>query len=540
MVRKIRMSSKPADDPRLSMAELLASLSLAIDLGVGQPMEWVLRSCLLAVRLGDLLGLSERDRQEAYYLSLLRHVGCTATATGDAALFGDELTVAEGMTLDMDDMAQAMSFVFRNAAKGKSFFERARMIARILAAGPDGAAANHNAHCEVAVRIAEALGFGEGIQHGLWQVYERWDGKGTPKRAKGEELGLPVRLIHLAQDAATFYQLGGAEASVAMARARSGRYFDPAMVETFCRVAPDLLASLAAEPAWQAVLEAEPGARVWMSGEQIDTAAEVVADFADLKSPFTIGHSRGVAQLAAAAAQRCSLPSADVTAVRRAGLLHDLGRVGVSAGIWGKPGPLTDSEWERVRLHPYYTERILTRSGALAPLGALAALHHERLDGSGYHRQASSAQLPPAARILAAADVYHALTEPRPHRPAYAPEAAAAEVSREAQAGRLDREAVAAVLSAAGHRVRAARREWPAGLSQREVEVLRLLARGLSNRQMAPALSISEKTVSHHVQHIYDKIDVSTRAAATLFAMRHDLLSDFDPEPQLSTYTKFE
>jgi HD-GYP domain-containing protein (c-di-GMP phosphodiesterase class II) len=274
--------------------------------------------------------------------------------------------------------------------------------------------------------------------------------------------------------------------------------------------------------------------RAWISGTQIDTAAEVVADFTDLKSPFTIGHSRGVAELAAAAAQQRGLPNADVVAVRRAGLLHDLGRVGVSAAIWGKPGPLTEGEWERVRLHPYYTERILTRSGALAPLGALAAQHHERLDGSGYHRQIASSQLPAAARILAAADVYHALTEPRPHRPARAPHEAADEVSREIKAGRLDGEAANAVLSAAGHRTRRLRHEWPGGLSDREVEVLRLLARGLTNRQMASTLTIAEKTVSHHIQHIYDKIDVTTRAAATLFAMRHDLISDLDAEPYLS------
>jgi HD-GYP domain-containing protein (c-di-GMP phosphodiesterase class II) len=525
------MSDKHQSDTNLRMAELLASLSLAIDLGIGQPMEWVVRSCLLAVRLGGILGLSERDCQDAYYLSLLRHVGCTATAAGDAELFGDELTMAEGMTLDMDDMALAMGFLFRHVAKGKSFFERARSIARMLASGPAIANANHTAHCEVAVRVAETLGFGQGIQRGLWQVYERWDGKGTPKQLKGEELALPVRVIHLAQDAATFYQLGGVEAAVAMVRARSGRQFDPAIVEAFCRVAPDLLASLAAESTWQAMLDAEPGSSTWISGPQIDTAAEVVADFADLKSPFTIGHSRGVAALASAAAQQCGLPSADVVALRRAGLLHDLGRVGVSAGIWGKSEPLTEGEWERVRLHPYYTERVLSRSGALAPLGALAALHHERLDGSGYHRQVRFSQLPPTARLLAAADVYQALTEPRPHRSAFAPDAAAAEVGREVQAGRLDREAVHAVLSAAGHRVRAVRHAWPGGLSEREVEVLRLLARGLSNRQMAPILFISEKTVSHHIQHIYDKLDVSTRAAATLFAMRHNLLATLDLEP---------
>jgi HD-GYP domain-containing protein (c-di-GMP phosphodiesterase class II)/DNA-binding CsgD family transcriptional regulator len=390
--------------------------------------------------------------------------------------------------------------------------------------------ANHIAHCEVAVRVAETLGLGQGIQRGLWQGYERWDGKGTPERLKGEALALPVRITHLAQDTATFYTMGGVEAAVAMARSRSGRQFDPAIVEAFCQGAPDLLAPLDAESSWQAVLDAEPGAPIWISGAQIDTAAEVMADFVDLKTPFTVGHSRGVAALASAAAKRCGLPETDVVALRRAGLLHDIGRVGVSAGIWGKAGPLTESEWERVRLHPYYTERVLSRSGALAPLGALAALHHERLDGSGYHRQVASAQLPPAARILAAADVYQALTEPRPHRPACTPDDAAAEVSREAQAGRLDHEAVQAVLSAAGHRVRATRRTWPGGLSEREVEVLRLIARGLSNRQMATTLVISEKTVSHHVQHIYDKLDVSTRAAATLFAMQHNLLVTLDLE----------
>jgi HD-GYP domain-containing protein (c-di-GMP phosphodiesterase class II) len=490
----------------------------------------VLRCCLLAVRLGETLGLSEQERQQVYYLSLLRHVGCTATASGDAALFGDELTVAEGMTLDMDDMAQVMSFVLRHVAKGQAFLARARAIGQMMAAGPEGATLNHTAHCEVAVRIAGSLGLGPDIQQGLWQVYERWDGKGTPKRLKGEQLALPVRLIQLAQDAATFYQLSGVEGAVAMARARSGRYFDPALVESFCRVAPDLLPALAAEATWQAVLECEPGAHTWLSGPQVDTAAETLADFTDLKSPFTVGHSRGVAALAAAAAEQCGLPQGAVVAVRRAGLLQDLGRVGVSAAIWNKAGPLSDSEWERVRLHPYYTERIFARSSVLAPLGALAALHHERLDGSGYHRQVEAGQLSVPARLLATADVYQALTEPRPHRAACSGQAAAAVLSHEVKAGRLDRDAVDAVLSAAGHRVRARRRVLPAGLSERELEVLRLLARGLSNRQMASSLAISEKTVSHHIQHIYDKIDVSTRAAATLFAMRHNLLADFTPE----------
>ena len=528
------MPDRHTSDTGFRMAELLASLSLAIDLGVGQPMEWVLRSCLLAARLSNALGLSEQDCQDAYYLALLRHVGCTSTSTTDAELMGDELGFAEAMTMDMDDMAQMMGLLFRNVAKDKPFFERARAIARFMTAGPATMNANHAAHCDVASRVAETLRLSDGIQRGLWHVYERWDGKGTPNHIKGEDIVLPVRIIHLAQDAATFYAMGGVEAAVSMARSRSGRYFDPSVVDAFCQAAPDLLQSLDVDSTWQAVLEAEPGAPTRISDDEIDTAAAVVADFVDMKSPFTVGHSRAVADLAAAAAKRCGLPNADVVAVRRAGLIHDVGRVGISNGIWNKPGPLTESEWERVRLHPYYTERIMNRSPALAPLGALAALHHERLDGSGYHRQVALAQLPPAARILAAADVYQALTEPRPHRAACPPAAAADEVCRMMNVGKLDPDAVNAVLSVAGHRARPVRREWPGGLSEREVEVLRLIARGLSNRQMAAALVISEKTVSHHVQHIYDKLDVSTRAAATLFAMRNNLIFDLNSDLQLS------
>jgi HD-GYP domain-containing protein (c-di-GMP phosphodiesterase class II) len=200
--------------------------------------------------------------------------------------------------------------------------------------------------------------------------------------------------------------------------------------------------------------------------------------------------------------------------------------VAVSAGIWGKPGPLSEREWERVRMHPYYTERVLARPSMLARLGALAALHHERLDGSGYYRGVKASMLSPAARILAAADVYHAMTEPRPHRRALESEIAAEQLQREVRAGRLDSEAAHAVLGAAGHGVPTRRHELVAGLSEREIEVLRLLARGHSKKQVAGLLIISEKTVSHHTQHIYTKIGVSTRAGAAVFAMEHDLLAD--------------
>jgi HD-GYP domain-containing protein (c-di-GMP phosphodiesterase class II) len=258
-----------------------------------------------------------------------------------------------------------------------------------------------------------------------------------------------------------------------------------------------------------------------LKGEAIDRALAAMGDFADLASKYLVGHSAGVAELAAAAAQRCGFPPDDVTATRRAALVHDVGRVAVSVLIWQKAGRLSSHEWEQVRLHAYHSERVLCRSPFLASLVPVATFHHERLDGTGYHRAATAAVLTPPARLLAAADMYHALTEPRPHRAALRPDQAADLLGQEARAGRLDADSVAAVLDAAGHRVlRVAR---PAGLTEREAEVVGLLARGLQTKQIARLLGISAKTADRHIQNAYAKIGISTRAAATVFAMQHGL-----------------
>jgi putative nucleotidyltransferase with HDIG domain len=258
---------------------------------------------------------------------------------------------------------------------------------------------------------------------------------------------------------------------------------------------------------------------------RIDNTARAFADFTDLKSPYTLGHSTGVAKLAEAAARKLGCSDSDVTAVRRAALMHDLGRASVSNGIWDKADRLTTAEWERVRLHPYYTERVLEKAPALRSLARLAGGHHERLDGSGYHRGDPAALLPLPSRIVAAADAYHAMIEVRPHRPAFSPEAAATELAREVSAGHLDRDAANGVLEAAGQRALIPRKDWPAGLSDREIAVIRLAVRGRSIRQMASELFISEDTVKTHVRHIYEKVGFSSRAGLALFAMENDLLS---------------
>ncbi len=512
------------DAGRARLAEVLGCFSLATDLGAGQPLQHTLRACLLAMELASALGLDAGQQRELFDVALLQRIGCTADAFELSTWFDDELAAhARTYTLDFGRPRELLVDVARHAGAGRPVVRRLRTVATALATGREAVPSFFAASCEVAQRLTARLGFPPPVQRAVAQVFERWDGRGWPAGARGEEIALSIRIARLAADAEVFDRLGGPEAAVAAVRRRSATIYDPAIAGAFCRHARRLLAILSVESAWDAVLSREPGAPRHLSLADLDTALGAMADFADLKAPWFSGHSHGVATLAGAAGGRCGLSEGDRATLRRAALVHDLGRAGVPNGIWNKPGRLNDEEWERVRLHPYYPERVLARSPALARAGALASLHHERLDGSGYHRGLAGAALSVSARILAAADVYQALTEPRPHRPAAAPEAAAAAVRAAARAGTLDGEAVEAVLVAAGHRAAAAH-AWPAGLSDREVEVLRLVARGYTNRQIADHLTISPHTAGHHVRHIYDKLGVSSRAAATLFAMEHGLL----------------
>jgi HD-GYP domain-containing protein (c-di-GMP phosphodiesterase class II) len=523
------VTNQPGEGP-LRLAELTAALSVATDLGMGQPMEHALRSCVLALRLGELLGMSAGERREVYYQALLRYIGCNAQTYEMADRFGDELALRRDFaTVDTGQAAAVVALALRHVRQAHAQASPPsleRIVADTLQALPSLMKESFTGHCEVARRLAARLGFGPAIIAALDQLYERWDGHGLPNGRRGTEIAPAVLLVTLAQDAVAFYRPGGLDAAVQMARDRQGTAYDPAMVDRFCAAAPRLLAGLDDAPAWETVVAMEPGPPVYLSEAQFDAACAVMADFADIKSPYTLGHSQGVAALAGGAAQRCGLPAADALALRRAGLLHEIGQVGVSAGVWTKAGALSDREWDQVRLHPYYTERVLARPGRLARLGRLASHHHERLDGSGYHRGVPAPMLSPAARILAAADAYQAMTEPRPHRPARGAAAAADELRREVRAGRLDGAAVDGVLAAAGHRVGTRHRQFAAGLTEREVEVLRLVARGNAKKRIAAQLVISEKTVDNHIQHIYEKIGVSTRAGATLFAMEHDLLAE--------------
>jgi HD-GYP domain-containing protein (c-di-GMP phosphodiesterase class II) len=522
------MASLARSDVRL--AELVASMSLATDLGLGQPMEHVLRSCVLGLRIAEGVELDESERAVVYYVALLAWLGCHADSHEQSAWFGDDIELrADRHLADPVDMR----FVLAHVGGRQSIPRRALRFGSLLVSGRDVLASMESTHCLLAGVFAMRLGLGIEVRDGLQHVFERWDGKGTPAGISGEEIALSARIVVIADIVESFRRLGGVEGAVDVARGRAGGQFDPELSAHVCDNADALLGDLDDATGWEAVIGAEPALARHLAGGELDSALAAIADFADLKSPYTTGHSRGVAELAASAALRAGLEEPVAGELRRAGLIHDVGRLGVSNSIWDKPGPLSETEMERVRMHPYLTQRTFSRSPRLAPLAEVAAAHHERLDGSGYPRGLSGGGLSPEARILAAADAYQAMTELRPHRPARSPDDAARELREEVSAGRLDREAVDAVLGAAGHRV-PRRREGPASLTQREVEVLVLLARGLSNKAIASQLVVSPKTVGAHIEHIYRKIGASTRAAASLFAMQHGLLPELEPAPRVA------
>jgi HD-GYP domain-containing protein (c-di-GMP phosphodiesterase class II) len=482
---------------------------------MGQPLGHGLRSCAVALRLGALAGFSDEDLRATYYVVLLRWIGCTADAHELAAIFGDEVAArARSATVDVGDplsVARTMITLVPGTLPAK--------IATLIRARGE-LASGSAVHCAVATRLAERLGCDDAVRRALGDVFERWDGRGGPRGLRGSDIALAARTSVLARDLEIFHRLGGTEAVTEVARSRARRAYDPELAEIARRYPVDLFDGLDAAAARAAVIAAEPSPSSEIAPDALDDVLAVIADFTDLKVPAFAGHSRGVAALAHAAALRRGLPGADAEALRRAGLIHDLGRVGIGDGVWERPGALSEGERDAVQLHPYYTERVLMH-GALAQFGAIAARHHERLDGSGYHRGARVPDLPVTARLLAAADCYHAMREARPHRPALDESAAVRILREEAQRGRLEAESVEAVLDALGgrHRERAS-----STLTDREIEVLRLLARGLTNRKIGERLGISAATVHHHVLHLYEKASVSSRAAATLYAMERGLL----------------
>jgi HD-GYP domain-containing protein (c-di-GMP phosphodiesterase class II) len=509
--------------PAVKLSELVATLSLVSDLGMGRPVERVLRQTVIAMRLADVVDAGSEVRAATYYTSLLTWVGCAADTSDLAELFGDEM----GLYADTHEGDLAGStlarFMLAHLGRGSAPVRRLSLAVQFVATGGRSVRSVMVSHCQSTGELADRLGLGPEVQRPLVQAFERWDGRGVPGEVGAGDLALAARIVHLADCAEAYWFSAGTEAALAEALSRRGTQFDPQLVDGLCAAPDAVFDGIEHISAWDEVIAVDPGLGRELTDDELDRALEALGDFADLKSPYLTGHARGVAATAEAAATSLGMPAEHVRRVRHAALVHDVGMVGVPSGVWDETRPWSLSQRERARTHPYLLERMLDRTPLLREIAQCGSLHHERLDGSGYPHGLRGDAISLPARILAVADVHNALGQPRPNREAF-PANRIAEILRdEARAGRLDGEVVNAVLRAGGHRVRR-RAELPGGLTAREADVLVAVARGRSNPEIAAELSISRKTVSSHLEHIYAKLGVSTRTEAALFAMQHGFL----------------
>lgn len=517
------------------MADLLTALSLAADLALGLPAEHATRSCWIAMQVAGQLRLPAEQRGDLYYASLLMDAGCTAwTSRWAAAIQGDELAARRDLFFFRDprDPLEVMDWLRRFVAVDAPLPVRTRRMLDFALHGRAFMQEGFQTTCEVANRFALRLGMPKTVQEALLHVFEQYDGKGMPSGIRGDAIPLCARIMHLCMFMEVTHRTDGKEAARRLARRRRATAFDPQVVDAFLTLSER-------QEFWEALeegslletvrlLEPQSPGRMLPHTRLLD-AAYLAADFADMKSSYTLGHSRRVADLAVTLSQRLSLSSLQTETIYMAALMHDLGVVAVPTFILEKPAArLTQAEWEAVRLHPYHSERILSRVPAWSDAAALAGAHHEWLDGSGYHRGVTGTQIPIGARIVAVAEAYDEYTHDAPGRLAMKPEAALTQIGDEAGT-RFDATVVNALAVElggirSGSPPTSRQRETPGGLTAREVDVLRLAAKGLTRKQVAHALMISENTVRSHLEHIYSKIGVSTRAAAALFAVEHGLL----------------
>lgn len=512
--------STPPELP--TRAEVLAALSVAIDLGLGQPAEHMLRSALIATRIADRLSLPRAQRDCIYYTTLIMWIGCHADSHEYARWFGDDIAVRrDSYRVDWSGLPY-MRFLLTNIGHGESVLSRLRTASTLFVNARGHISQLIHSHCTSAALLAQHIGLESDVQTALRYTFERFDGGGLPQGASGEAIPIEMRVAQLADMVEVHQREYGIDGAVAMARSRRGGQFDPAVVDAFTADPSDVLTVPSTGDVWATALQQAPDRTARLSGASLDELLVALGDFVDLKCPFTLGHSRAVTQLAGDAAMAAGLDDDAVALTRRAASVHDVGRIGVSNQIWSKSSGLSMAEFERMRLHPYLTERILSQVPGLRDVASVAANHHECLNGSGYPRGLSARQLAMPDRLVACAVSYQSALEPRPYRDALGPAGAARRLRERVRDDELDSSAADAVLHAAGH-ASGRPKTRPHGLTAREAEVLCMVAQGASNKEIAAKLVLSEKTVRNHVERTYTKIGVSNRIGASMYALEHGL-----------------
>ena len=429
----------------LQLSEVLSGLSHALDITEGQVPGHAERSCLIGMRIAATLDLDDATRSSLFYALLLKDAGCSSNAAKVAALFGadDALVKSSRRLTDTSSTSQALLHVLRAAGAGGSVLDRGRHTAAVLRSGRAGARSLIELRCERGAAVVRAIGLGEVAARAIIDVDEHWDGGGYPAGISRDQISLPGRVLCLAQTAEVFWHHGGASAACEIARRRRQTWFDPMLVDAFVGLEHDARFWHSLET--PTVAQVEPPEHVLVADDaRLDLVGHAFASIVDAKSPYTGHHSEGVAAIADALAALLDLDTGTRAVLRRGALLHDIGKLGVSNRILDKPGPLSPREWETVRRHPRWSMEILARVSAFQDLARIAGAHHERLDGSGYHRGLTAAELDQPSRILAVADVAEALSADRPYRGALSADEVLRIMRRDANRT-LDADAVAAL-----------------------------------------------------------------------------------------------
>jgi HD-GYP domain-containing protein (c-di-GMP phosphodiesterase class II) len=509
------------------LAELLGVLSLGTDVGLGQPMEHALRQCVIALRLADRFEVDLQQRATIYYTALLMNVGGHCDGYERAQWFGDDIALLAARYGTRDSKGvRAAAATMRRVGTGQPAMRRVKVGAKYVVNGHRELEKNLAERVRIAADLARRLRLPDEVVDAICAGNERWDGKGAPFRLAGLAIPAATRFVQLAEFVEVAHRLGGTKAAVELARRRSGSHLDPRLCAAMCADADFFVDGLDDKPTWQVVIDEQPTLAVYLSATQFDEALHMIADLIDLKSPYTVGHSRAVAKLAAAAGELLGTDIDDVDQLYRAGLVHDLGRLGISNAIWHKRGVLTRSERDELRTYPLLSARILAAAPALRDLGELAGMHRERLDGSGYPAGRAGRRISHDARVLAAADAYQSMREARPHRVAYTREEAAIRMRAEVRAGHLDGRAAEAVLASVATQERRRPINGAATLTAEELDVLRLLVRGMRPREISRELMVAQRKVERRIRTVYAKTNTSGRATASLYAMSHDLVLD--------------
>lgn len=512
-------------DTATGMAGILSAFAFANDLAFGLAEDDSIRSAYLAVRIAERMELPPAEQRTVYYAALVKDAGCTSWTSALASFWEANEIVARRELFIFGGAESLPSFVrwlTRYVGTDLPLHQRvarsfgvARQQQRIAREAFEGTR-------DVAMRIAARLGMDQPVQAAVSSAFEQWDGKGMPDGLSGDAIPLAARVVHPTFTLAPVAGRYGRDEALALARRQRGRAWDPDVTDAVLSLAGDrdFWETFEGSDVLGRLVALEPRERrAELSEARLDDVVLALADFADLKVPSVLAHSRRVALISEAIAKHLGMEGVEVRDVRRAALVHDLGLVAVPSRTLERAAPLlTSAEREQMRLHPYHGERILLRVPALASLAPVVGGHHERVDGLGYYRGLAGPQVPRAAQIVGLASRFDEAMRGHEHPAEIGPALAALDD------GEHDPEVLAALRAVAGVRAEPERREWPAGLTDREVEVLRLSARGFTRRQVADRLDLSEHTVRHHLEHIYGKVGVTNRVAAALFAMESGLL----------------